>query len=176
MTDRTIKMRLTIELNEPQQATLVRMRRALHSSHHADLCVRKDGQDHHFEIDWLRHAVFEDTKQSLPARGEGDGDRRSSDAVAGGLLKSRETASPSPSQPPAAEAAAELTRLSAEVERLTRERDMYRENENGAIASRNEYVCILKDIREALGLSTKLPVAELPAYVARAQTPTGARG
>lgn len=62
MTTKT--MRLTITLNEPQQDTLERMRKALRGSHHADLTVRKDGQDHHFEIDWLRNAVFEDTPPS----------------------------------------------------------------------------------------------------------------
>ena len=44
-------------LNEPQRATIDKLRRTLFWSHHTDVIVRKDGTDHHFEADWLRDAL-----------------------------------------------------------------------------------------------------------------------
>lgn len=47
----------TDKLNEPQLRTLDRLRLTLWGSRHSDVIVRKNGQDHHFEIDWLRDAL-----------------------------------------------------------------------------------------------------------------------
>lgn len=45
------------KLNEPQIDTIERLRPKLRGAKTVDLFVRKDGQDHHFEADWLRHAL-----------------------------------------------------------------------------------------------------------------------
>jgi len=45
------------KLNEPQRQTLDRLRRTLFWSSRTDVMVRKDGQDHWFEADWLRDAL-----------------------------------------------------------------------------------------------------------------------
>lgn len=45
------------KLNEPQRETLDQLRLALHGSRHTDVRVRKDGEYHWFEADWLRDAL-----------------------------------------------------------------------------------------------------------------------
>ncbi len=44
-------------LNEPQQDSIDKLRKTLEWSHYVNVIVRKDGQDHHFEADWLRDAL-----------------------------------------------------------------------------------------------------------------------
>lgn len=46
--------------------------------------------------------------------------------------------------------------------------EIYRQGENGAIARRNELICILKEIRELLGLPSSMPLEQIPAHVASA--------
>jgi hypothetical protein len=45
------------KLNGPQRETIERLRLTLFWSKSTDVKVRKDGQDHWFEADWLRHAL-----------------------------------------------------------------------------------------------------------------------
>lgn len=45
------------KLNEPQRESLDQLRLTLLGSRHSDVRVRKDGQDHWFEVDWLRDAL-----------------------------------------------------------------------------------------------------------------------
>lgn len=45
------------KLNEPQMATVRRIRPKLQGAQTVDLIVRKDAQEHRFEADWLRHAL-----------------------------------------------------------------------------------------------------------------------
>lgn len=44
-------------LNEPQRQTVDRLRRTLFWSSYTNLMVRKDGENHWFEVDWLRDAL-----------------------------------------------------------------------------------------------------------------------
>jgi len=44
-------------INELQRASVSKLRATLRWSSHTDIIVRKDGQDHHFEADWLRDAL-----------------------------------------------------------------------------------------------------------------------
>lgn len=55
-------------LNEPQTDTIDRLRHKLRGAHYVDVVVRKDGQDHHFECDWLRHALDILCGGPLPSR------------------------------------------------------------------------------------------------------------
>jgi len=50
-------MKLPSNLNELQVASMRRLREALKWSHHTDIIVRKDGQDLHFEADYLREML-----------------------------------------------------------------------------------------------------------------------
>lgn len=54
-----IAKRITVFLNEAQVETFRRMVDTLPWSDEATITIRKDGQDHHFEADWLRGSVYE---------------------------------------------------------------------------------------------------------------------
>ena len=55
----TSKMRLVVDLNEPQVATFKAMCEALRWSDYADVRIRKDGEYLSFEADWLRFMTVE---------------------------------------------------------------------------------------------------------------------
>jgi hypothetical protein len=59
ITDVSISKRITIHLNEAQLETYRRMIETLPWSDEANIVIRKDGHDHHFDADWLRCAVYE---------------------------------------------------------------------------------------------------------------------
>lgn len=46
-----------LSLNELQYNSINKLRETLRWSHSTDIIVRKDGQDFHFEGDWLRDAI-----------------------------------------------------------------------------------------------------------------------
>ena len=45
-------------VNELQRRSIIRLIEMLKWSKSADILVRKDGQDHRFEADWLKHLSF----------------------------------------------------------------------------------------------------------------------
>ena len=53
-----MKVHLVIDVNELQLASLQQLLQTLPWSQHVDTVVRKDGQDFHFETDWLKGATL----------------------------------------------------------------------------------------------------------------------
>ena len=53
---------LELDINELQLDSIKRLIAYMPWSHHADIIVRKDGQDKHFEADWLKGARLRDSK------------------------------------------------------------------------------------------------------------------
>jgi hypothetical protein len=48
-------------VNELQRRSIIKLIDTLKWSKSADIVVRKDGQDHRFEADWLKHLKFSET-------------------------------------------------------------------------------------------------------------------
>jgi hypothetical protein len=44
-------------LNEPQMESLYKLAKAVRGMHYANIVVRNNGQDVHFEADWLKHLM-----------------------------------------------------------------------------------------------------------------------
>lgn len=44
-------------MNELQYDDVIRLRKLLHGAHYVDVQVRKNGQDHHFECDFLKEVL-----------------------------------------------------------------------------------------------------------------------
>jgi len=44
-------------VNDLQRETIAKLRSTLELSHYTGIIIRKDGQDHHFQADWLRDAL-----------------------------------------------------------------------------------------------------------------------
>ena len=52
------RLNIEIDLNEMQEQTFRRMRKALAWSDEANITIRRDGADLVFEADWIRNARF----------------------------------------------------------------------------------------------------------------------
>lgn len=53
------KINVTIEMNDAQLESFKKMVEKSKGMHYADVTMRKDGANHHFEADWIKNITIQ---------------------------------------------------------------------------------------------------------------------